>query len=431
MSILTVSVSHKTGDVALLSHLAMDAATTTKLAGALVDSDHIDEAVVLSTCNRTEVYASVSRFHGGLDDTTTQLAELAGLDVVELQNSCAVYFDEGAVAHLFAVAAGLDSLVVGENQILGQVKHALTAAQGAGTVGTDLNALFQQALRVGKRVHSETDIGQAGRSLVSAAYGLLTEEIGPLAERRVLVVGAGVMAGLAARTAAAAGATLTCVNRTYERAQRLAEVVGGDAVPFDALPAALRRTDVLVTCTGARELFLGSDLLAGTAIRGIVDLALPADVAVDVSELGIALVNIDRLVREQSIVDDATGSAERSSEVAAASELVSSEVGDFLGVRRAAQVAPTVIALRSMASEVVAAELSRLDARRPRMDPQDRDEVSQTVRRVVEKLLHQPTVRVQELADGPEAVDYAAALRELFALDPQAVAAVMSPDVGR
>ncbi len=131
MSILAVSVSHKTGDVALLSQLAMDAATTTKLAGALLDSDHIDEAVVLSTCNRTELYASVSRFHGGLDDATTQLAELAGLSVADLQNSCAVYFDEGAVAHPFAVAAGLDSLVVGESQILGQVKQALAAARVA------------------------------------------------------------------------------------------------------------------------------------------------------------------------------------------------------------------------------------------------------------------------------------------------------------
>ncbi len=428
MSILSVTVSHKTTSVDLLSRLAMDSATAGKLGQALLDSDHIDEAIVLSTCNRTELYASVSRFHGGLDDATTQLAELAGWSVPELQHSCAVYFDEGAVAHLFAVAAGLDSLVVGESQILGQVKHALAAAQSSGTVGTVLNALFQQALRVGKRVQSETDIGHAGRSLVSSAYGQLTAEIGPLTGRRVVVVGAGVMAGLAARTAAAEGAAVTCVNRTLERAQRLADLVGGDAVPFAELPAALGRAEVLVTCTGARDLFLGSDLLAGTRIRGIVDLALPADVAPDVIELGIALVNLDRLVREPGSGADLGA---ESGEVAAATDLVNSEVSDFLGLRRAAQVAPTVIALRSMASEVVAAELNRLDSRLPGLDPHDREEFQQTVRRVVEKLLHQPTVRVQELASGGEAVDYAAALRELFALDPQAVAAVMSPDVGR
>jgi glutamyl-tRNA reductase len=349
---------------------------------------------------------------------------VAGISVAELRQICAVYFDEGAVAHVFSVAAGLDSLVLGESQILGQVKQALTAGQAAGAVGTVLNALFQQALRVGKRVQTETEIGHAGRSLVSAAYRLLTEEIGELAGRRVLVVGAGAMAGLAARTAAAAGAILSCVNRTYPRAQRLAAAVGGRAVPFAALPEMITETDILITCTGAQDLFLDADQLRGSRVRGVVDLALPADVSEEVAELGIALVNLNRLVGEQL---DAAGAGE----VEAAKDLVGSEVQDFLGLRRAAHVAPTVIALRSMASEVVAAELTRLDARLPGLDARDRDEVQQTVRRVVDKLLHQPTVRVQELASGPEAVDYAAALRELFALDPQAVAAVMSPDLGR
>ena len=232
------------------------------------------------------------------------------------------------------------------------------------------------------------------------------------------------MAGLAARTAAAAGAGVSCVNRTYSRAQRLAAAVGGRAVPFAALPEMITETDILITCTGAQDLFVDADQLRGSQIRGVVDLALPADVSEGVAELGIALVNLNRLVGEQV---DAAGAAE----IAAAKDLVSSEVQDFLGLRRAAHVAPTVIALRSMASEVVAAELNRLDARLPGLDARDRDEVQQTVRRVVDKLLHQPTIRVQELASGPEAVDYAAALRELFALDPQAVAAVMSPDLGR
>ena len=264
MSILVVSVSHKTTSVDMLSRLAMDPATAGKLADALVASDHIDEAVVLSTCNRTEVYASVSRFHGGLDDATTSLGDLAGISVAELRNICAVYFDEGAVAHVFTVASGMDSLVLGESQILGQVKQALTAGQTAGTVGTVLNALFQQALRVGKRVQSETEIGHAGRSLVSAGYNLLTAEVGELSDRRVLVVGAGAMAGLAARTAAAAGARVTCVNRTYARAQRLAEAVGGRAVPFVDLPAAIVDAEIVVTCTGARDLFLDADQLRGS-----------------------------------------------------------------------------------------------------------------------------------------------------------------------
>lgn len=421
MSILVVSVSHKTAPVDVLAELAMDAAGTVKLGDALMACEHIDETVVLSTCNRTEVYAAVSRFHGSVEEITASLADFAGLPPEDVRGHCGVYFDEGAVGHTFTVAAGLDSMVAGESQILGQVKAALITAQGAGTVGTGLNSLFQQALRVGKRVQAETAVGTAGRSLVSAAYDLITAACGPWTGRRVLVVGAGAMAGLAARTAAAAGARVTCVNRTPARAQRLADAVGGRARPYGELGAALFETDVLVTCTGAQDLLITADQLVGTPVIGVVDLALPADVATDVTELGVALVNLD-LLREHQL--DTASAAELES----ARELVRSEVADFLGLRRAAAVAPTVVALRSMASEVVVAEMARLQLRVPGLSDRERDEVLRTVRRVVDKLLHAPTVRVQELAAEPESVDYAAALRELFALDPQAVAAVLSPE---
>lgn len=420
MSILAVSVSHRSTTVARLAQLAMDGPTAAKLASTLVTSEHIDEAVVLSTCNRTELYVSVSRFHGGLDDAVQALADLAGESVVELRTMCGVFFDEGAVAHAFSVAAGLDSVVVGESQILGQVRGALALAQAEGTVGTVLNALFQQAIRVGKRVQTETGISAAGRSLVTAAYELLSAAQGGLDGRRVLVLGAGAMAGLAARTAAVAGARVTCVNRTLARAERLAEAVGGTAAPLDLLPEVLARTDVLVTCTGARTLHIGVDELDGTPVTAVVDLALPADVSAEVTSLGILLVNLDLLV--------ATRTEGRSPEVEDARALVRSEVHDFLGVRRAASVAPTVVALRTMAQQVVAGEMKRLDARLPSLDDNERDEVQRTLRRIADKLLHMPTVRVKELSADPDALDYAAALRELFALDPQAVAAVMSPE---
>jgi glutamyl-tRNA reductase len=423
VSILVVSVSHKSTSVSDLAQLALDASASAKLAEQLIDSEHIDEAVVLSTCNRTELYASVSRFHGALDDATQALADIAGLRPGELRSLCAVFFDEGAVAHTFSVASGLDSLVVGESQILGQVKAALTLSQAHETVGTVLNSLFQQAIRVGKRVHTETGIGAAGRSLISAAYRLLTDELGALDGQRVLVVGAGAMAGLAARTAATDGAVVTCANRTLARAERLAEAVGGKAVPLADLPQALAETDVLVTCTGARTLTIGVDDLAGTPVRGIVDVALPADVAPEVTAHGVCLVNLDRLVTDQP--DSASAQ-----EIEDARDLVREEVASFLGLRRAAQVAPTVVALRSMASAVVAGELRRLEARLPQLDDHEREQIQRSMRRIVDKLLHTPTVRVQELSAEPDAVDYAAALRVLFALDPQAVAAVMTPEVG-
>ena len=424
MSILVVSVSHKSTSVSHLAELALESHGSVKLAEQLVDSEHIDEALVLSTCNRTELYASVSRFHGALDDATQALADVAGLRAGEVRSLCAVFFDEGAVAHTFSVASGLDSLVVGESQVLGQVKGALALGQAHQTVGSVLNSLFQQAIRVGKRVHTETGIGAAGRSLVSAAYALLSDEIGELAGRRVLVVGAGAMAGLAARTGAAGGAFVTCANRTLARAERLAEAVSGKAVALSDLSDALAATDVLVTCTGARTLTIGVDDLAGTPVRGVVDLALPADVAPEVAaEHAICLVNLDRLVSDQPHGASAQ-------EIEDARVLVRDEVANFLALRRAAQVAPTVVALRSMASDVVAGELRRLEARLPHLDDHERQQIQHSMRRIVEKLLHAPTVRVQELSSETDAVDYAAALRVLFALDPQTVAAVMSPEVG-
>lgn len=422
MSILAVGVSHKTTSIERLSRLALDAPTAAKLADALVAAEHVDEALVLSTCNRTEVYASVARFHGGLDEVTAELSAVAGIEVAELRDECAVYFDEGAVAHAFAVAAGLESMVVGESQILGQLRLALTSAQRHGTAGSTLNALFQQALRVGKRVQTETTIGSAGRSLVTAAYDLLEADHGSLAGARLVVLGAGTMAGLAARTAAAQGARLTIVNRTHAKAERLAEAVGGTSVALADLDRALADADVLLTCTGGRDLRLDADRLAGTDLRAVIDLAVPADLDPSVAASGIAVIDIARLG------DRLRGSAVDGAE--AARELVQTEVADFLGSRRAAQVAPTVVALRSMATEVMAAELARLDAKLPDLAERERVEIHRSVRRVVDKLMHAPTVRVQALASGGETVDYAAVLRELFALDPETVNAVMKPEVG-
>ena len=420
MSILVVSVSHKTTTVDSLARLSMDADTTAKLAVALTESEHVDESLVLSTCNRTEIYAEVGRFHAGLDDITTQLAQFSGYDLDALRGICSVFFDEGAVAHVFNVAGGLDSMVVGENQILGQVRSALTTSQQAGTVGTVLNSLFQQAIRVGKRVQTETAIGAAGRSMVTAALRRYEVLVGPIEGRRVAVVGAGSMASLAARTVAAGGARVVALNRTHDRAVRLAEAVGGEARPLTELSQTLADAEVVITCTGARDLVLTQDMITDTDVHAVIDLALPADAEPAIAQQ-IPLINLDLLLR--------TGDESASSvEVDAARELVRREVADFLARRRAAQVTPTVVALRSMAADVTDTELRRLDGRLPDLSERDRAEVAKTVRRVVEKLLHHPTVRVQEFAAHQGQVDYAAALRELFALDPQAVAAVMSAD---
>jgi len=420
VSLLVLSISHHTAPIALLGRVALDADTAGKLGGVLVGEGHVDECVVLSTCNRTEVYVAAERFHPTVEAIGAELAALTGLGPAELHASCAVFYDSATVSHAFSVAAGLDSMVVGEQQILGQVRGALTRSQADGTVGTALNALFQQALRVGKRVQAETGIGTAGRSLVSAGLNEVVARTGPLAGRRAVVLGAGMIAGLAAHTLADAGVAVCCVNRTLAKAQRLAGQVGGTARPLAELGAALSEADLLVSCAGARDLLVHRADLMGTPVRAVLDLALPADV--DPAVAGhVELIDLDTLLavgaEEQSGLTDA---------VEQARGIVRAEVSGFGAARRAVAVAPTVVALRTLAADVTAAELGRLDQRLPDLSERERAEVATTVRRVVDKLLHTPTVRVQQIAQD-STVDYAAALRELFALDPQTIAAVTTP----
>jgi glutamyl-tRNA reductase len=423
MSVLVVGASHRSAPVPVLERLALDADGANKLAADVLQSPHVSEATVVSTCNRVEVYAEVDRFHGSVEDVSATLAERAGESRAEVVPHLYVHFDEGAVAHLFAVAAGLDSMVVGESQILGQVREALRRGQEEGSVGSALNALFQQALRVGKRAHAETDIDRAGQSLLSVAL----DQVGAdLTGRRVLVVGAGSMAALAVATAARRGAEEVVVaNRTLEPAQRLAATTGGRSTDLTALAAEIAAADLLVSCTGATGLVLTADAFPGPRERplDVLDLALPHDVDPAVADLpGVRLTGLADLARTLD-------NSEAAVDIDAVRRIVADEVAAFDAARRAAQVTPTVVALRSMATDVVDAELQRLMGRLPELGPGVRDEVEQTVRRVADKLLHAPTVRIKELAQESATVSYTDALHELFALDPEAVEAVTRPEV--
>jgi glutamyl-tRNA reductase len=426
MSVLVVGVSHRTAPVAVLERLALDAPGADKLVHAVIDphagGGHVREATVLATCNRVEIYAEVDRFHGSVEAVSRQLCELADEDPEDIVPHLYVHYDDGAVSHLFHVVSGLDSMVVGEGQILGQAREALRLGQEAGTIGPALNVLFQQALRVGKRVHAETDIDHAAPSLVNLGLARAAEEVGSLADSRVLVVGAGSMAALTVATLARLGARdVVVASRTEAHARRLAEQHGGHAVRLDAVEAALARADVLVSCTGATGVVLPLSTVAAARAKAtrpmaVVDLALPHDVDPAVGQLpGVTLLDLARL---------ATVVNEDSCEAAAVRDIVSQEVASFLAARSAATVTPTVVALRTMATGIVESEMQRLAGRLPHLAPELQAEVQQSLRRVADKLLHQPTVRVRELAGSTDAVSYAAALAELFALDPDAVDAV-------
>ena len=428
MSVLVVGVSHRSAPVAVLERLALDGDGVSKLAVDASAADHVTEATVISTCNRIEVYADVERFHGSVEGLSRLLVQRAGSATDEVIPHLYVHYDDGAVSHLFQVAAGLDSLVVGEGQILGQTREALRLGQELGTVGPALNLLFQQALRVGKRARTETDIDRTAPSLVSAALDRVVARTGRVG-RRVVLLGAGAMASLAAATVTRAGADeLVVVNRSRETAGRLASAYDARTATLEELAAELPTADLLVTCTGSAAPLVTRDLLEqarreSAGPLGIVDLALPHDVEPEAAALpDVVLVNLAQLAEE---VPEAT----QGPEVAGVRDIVAQEVAAFLSARQQASVAPTVVALRSMATSVVDAEVERLLARLPGLDPVSRAEVVQAVRRVADKLLHQPTVRVKELAREPGTVSYATALAELFALDPEAVAAVTSPVV--
>jgi glutamyl-tRNA reductase len=424
MSVLVVGVSHRTAPVAVLERLALDGDGVEKLVHDVSVSDHVLEATVLATCNRVEIYAEVDRFHGSVETVSRMLCELADEAPEDVVPHLYVHYDDGAVSHLFNVASGLDSMVVGEGQILGQTRDALRVGQESGTIGPALNALFQQALRVGKRVHAETDIDKAAPSLVSVAVERAVRHVGSIAGKRAVIVGAGAMASLAVSTLTRMGAAdVVVASRTSAHAARLAEQYDGRTVPLDAVDAALADADILVSCTGATGVVLPLATVAAarakvTSPMAIIDLALPHDVDPGAGELpGVFLIGLSRLAQE---VNEGDGSGD----VAAVREIVGQEIAAFLAARRAANVTPTVVALRSMATGVVDAEMERLVSRLPELDPQVRAEVEHAVRRVADKLLHQPTVRVKELANETGAVSYAAALAELFSLDPDAVDAV-------
>ncbi|MBP8532649.1 glutamyl-tRNA reductase [Streptomyces sp. MK37H] len=483
MSLLVVGLSHRSAPVSVLERAALVGDEQAKLVQDTLAAEPATEAAVLATCNRIELYADVDKFHAGVAELSTLLGQHTGVGLDELTPYLYVHYEDRAVHHLFSVTCGLDSMVVGEGQILGQIKDALALGQELHTAGRLLNDLFQQALRVGKRAHSETGIDRAGQSLVTFGLEQLAQGA-PVAEwargKRALVIGAGSMSSLAAATLARAGVSeLVIANRTLERALRLAESLaqqhaatpaaiipaGEDAsadadtgaetlreglvaraVPRDRVSAELPHADIVVSCTGATGLVLtAAELRTALAQRAacppgthpagadvsLLDLAMPRDIDAAAHRIeGLHLIDIESLAEAAAEPSGAPGSSAgaMAADVDKVRTIVSEEVAAFGAAQRAAHITPTVVALRTMAADVVASEIARLDGRLPDLDDKQRAEITQTVRRVVDKLLHAPTVRVKQLASTPGGAGYADALRELFDLDPQAVAAVSRAD---
>ena len=417
MSILVIGVNHRSGPLGVLERVTLPTDELPKAVDALVRRDNVREVVVVSTCNRTEVYAVAERFHGAYADIRDFLCDVGHLPPDELHPHLYSQHDELAVRHLFEVAAGLDSVVVGETEILGQLRQAWEIAQREGGARSTLNLLFRRALGVGKRARTETAIARGTASISHAAVEMAIEHHGSIQGLNVAVLGAGAMGeGIAVALRAAGVGAVTVVNRTPDRGTALAARVDGTACGFDRLPEVIGDADVVLTSTGAGSPLVTRDLMAGIDRGGrpllIVDIAVPRDVAADVAELaGVTVLDLDDLSEWA-----AHGRAQRLAEVQRVDAIVVEEVERYTLEAAAMQAAPLVTALRSRAEELRAAELARFERRLRQHDAPQLALVESLTRGIVAKLLHEPSVRLRNQAGTPQGERNAAAVADLFDL---------------
>jgi glutamyl-tRNA reductase len=416
VSILVFGLSHKTAPVGLLERVAVPTEQLPKALTSLLKRDHVTEVVILSTCNRVEVYAHVTRYHDGGADLRDFFGEWGGLAPEDFADRAYLYHDERAAAHLFAVASGLDSMVVGERQIHLQVKQAFAAAEAEGSCGRMLQALFRKALHVGKRARAETAIAAGASSMVDVGLQAAIRVLGDLSGRTVLLVGAGKRGGMGAKIVRDRAGRVLIMNRTVAKAERLAERVSGEVLDLASLGEGLRQADLVITSTGAPIPLIDYELVveAMAARPGrplvLLDLAVPRDV--DPAANGIDNVTVLDIDAVRVLTDTgATGI-----EVAKARAVVEEETRRFLAWTRAVRVEPTIAALRARAETVRHSEVERLSSRLGVLDERQREALDALTKGIVNTLLHEPTVRLKALADMRGGDLYAAALRELFDL---------------
>ncbi len=417
MSIVVIGINHRTAPVTLLERMTIPEPSLPKALHNLGVRDDIREVVVLSTCNRTEVYAVVERFHGAYDDIRDFFCETSGLASEDVTPHLFSQHDEAAVAHLFGVASGLDSAVIGESEIIGQVRDAWETAMAQGVARSSLNLLFRHALETGKRARTETAIARSTASVSHAAVEMAEEIIGSLAGSRVLVLGAGEMGEGVATALAKAGAQTVVVNRTAGRGEALAGKVGARVAPFAELGAELAGADVVVSCTGAGDVVLTRGAVEEARAGAmspllIVDIALPRDVDPSVAVLpGVTLRDLDHL-NEWA----ARGLSAREAEVDDVRAIISEEVERFVLSSAQRQAAPLVAQLREAVEETRQTELARFSARLAQLGDEEREVIETITRSIVAKMLHTPSVRLREAAGTPQGERLSAAVRDLFNL---------------
>jgi len=418
VSLVVIGASHRTAPLWFLEALALDDAGAAKLADSLVGGTHISEAVVLSTCNRTELYLSAETFHGAYGEARNAISDITFLGPESFADHMIVLHDEAAVRHLFEVSAGLDSVVVGEHEIIGQVRTAWAASAEGGTSGSVLGLVFRHAIEAGKRARTDTSISRSTASVPHAAVDLAASHLGgSVAGRRAVVVGAGEMASSAVVALVSRGAQVTILNRTVSRAEELAGRHGARALGLGSLTAELAGADLVVTATSAFAPWIVADDLAG-ALDGrtdplvMVDIAMPRDIDPSVREIdGVVLADMDDL---RSFVEANLESRRR--EVPAVRSIIDEEIERYLSAAGSREAAPLVAALRGRAFDIRDGELARFSSRIEALTPEARSTLDAVLAGVLGKMLHEPTAALKESAATPRGDRLAAALRELFDL---------------
>jgi glutamyl-tRNA reductase len=419
MSIVVIGVNYHTSPVTLLEKVMIPVPAMSEALRVLSSHGDIREVVVLSTCNRTEVYAVAERFHGAHDDILEFLCETSGLSADDITPHLYSQFDDDAVVHLFEVAAGIDSAVLGETEIVGQVRDAWDFAMKQGTSRSTLNLLFRYALESGKRARTETGISRSTASVAHAAVEMAEEILGTLSGKRVLVVGAGEMGeGVAGALSRAGTESITVLNRTVSRAEALAEKIGARVSEFESLETELFTADVVLACTGAGGVIIDHELMSrvrkdvATPLL-VVDIALPRDVAASVAELpGVTLRDLDHLSDWAQ-----RGIDKRASEVGQVREIIGEEVKRFLLDQTQRQAAPLVAQLREVVESIRTAEMERFESALAAMTPEQRELVESISHGIINKMLHAPSVRLREAAGTPQGERLSAAVRDLFSLE--------------
>ena len=415
MSVLVVGVNHRTAPLDLLERISLDAQGVAKAVSGLVALDSVREAVILSTCNRTEVYAIAELFHQCFDDIQNFLATTAGVDLETLGSHMYAEHDEAAVRHLFSVASGLDSMVLGEGEVLGQVRDAWEIARAEEAARSGLNLLFRHSLETGKRARTDTDIARGTASISHAAVEMAIERCGSLGDVNVAVVGAGVMGeGIAVALHSHGAAAMTVLNRSEESGRQIADRVNGQVQSLESLDAALRESDLIITCTGAQEPIITADMLqsATSSERStvIIDIAVPRDVHPDVAEIeGVTVLNLEDV---QLWAD--RGRQARSASVDAVSVIVDEELERYVVASSAMQAAPLISALREHFDGIRRDELDRVASR---LDDDARNALDVVTTQLLAKLLHEPSVRLRLEAGSPRGERLASAVVDLFNLD--------------